>query len=267
MLRARYDLFEKALYTSVQRPDATNDSYLNRHDISFEELITKDVKLEEIRAYVMIRQSALSPEDRKRIIMDCQGKLVYRDARKSITLFGSKFYQDLQGSGKSSSRTMTKTFDVNYTEEPDDMASFVAQDMEVDEDILLQNQVDEGDGDAHFIQDFEEQILLTCQDSPELSRDIPRGKGETEGESPWSRFLASSSWRRCKRKRKIWWKEIKRGAQCDDEKKKSGREDRKLHMSKVWTTRAVAQGMPIEQQRRQRQERVHWLVHGRAGED
>jgi hypothetical protein len=43
---ARYDLFEKALYTTVQRPDETNDSYLNRHDISFEELITKNVKLE-----------------------------------------------------------------------------------------------------------------------------------------------------------------------------------------------------------------------------
>ena len=164
---ARYDLFEKALYTTVQRPDETNDSYLNRHDISFEELITKNVKLEEIRAYVMIRQSALPPDDRKKIIMDCQGKLVYRDARKSIKLLGSKFFQDLQGSGKSSSRT--KTYDVNYTEEPEDMASFVAQDMEVDEDILIQSLVDEGDEDAHFIQDFEEQILLTCQDSPELS--------------------------------------------------------------------------------------------------
>ena len=158
---------EKALYTTVQRPDETNDSYLNRHDISFEELITKNVKLEEIRAYVMIRQSALPPDDRKKIIMDCQGKLVYRDARKSIKLLGSKFFQDLQGSGKSSSRT--KTYDVNYTEEPEDMASFVAQDMEVDEDILIQSLVDEGDEDAHFIQDFEEQILLTCQDSPELS--------------------------------------------------------------------------------------------------
>ena len=164
---ARYDLFEKALYTTVQRPDETNDSYLNRHDISFEELITKEVKLEEIRAYVMIRQSALPPDDRKKIIMDCQGKLVYRDARKSIKLLGSKFFQDLQGSGKSSSRT--KTYDVNYTEEPEDMASFVAQDMEVDEDILIQSLVDEGDEDAHFIQDFGEQILLTCQDSPELS--------------------------------------------------------------------------------------------------
>ena len=82
----RYDLSEKALYTTVQRPHETNDSYLNRHDISFEELITKEVKLEEIHAYVLIRQSALSPEDRKKIIMDCKGRLVYRCPEKHQAL-------------------------------------------------------------------------------------------------------------------------------------------------------------------------------------
>ena len=92
----RYDLFERALYSTQQKADESHDSYLNRHDVAFEDLVTKQVKIEEVRAYVMIRQSALNAEDRKKIIMDCGGKLKYEEARRSIRLLGSRFFQDLQ---------------------------------------------------------------------------------------------------------------------------------------------------------------------------
>ena len=96
----RYDLFERALYGTIQKVDETNDSYLNRHDISFEDLVTKKVQIDEFRAYVLVRQSTLSSEDRKKIIMEGGGRLKYEDARRSIRLLGSKFFQDLQGTGK-----------------------------------------------------------------------------------------------------------------------------------------------------------------------
>ena len=91
----RYDLFERALYATQQKGDESHDSYLNRHDIAFEDLVTKQVKIEETRAYVLIRQSALNVEDRKKVIMDCGGKLKYEDARRSIRLLGSRFFLEV----------------------------------------------------------------------------------------------------------------------------------------------------------------------------
>ena len=76
---------------------------------------------------------------------------------------GSKFFQDLQGSGKTSGRT--KTYDVNYADDQEEMASFMTQDMEVDEGQVLQVLVEEGDEDAHFTQDFSgftRALILFC---------------------------------------------------------------------------------------------------------
>ena len=42
-------------------------------------------------------------------------------------------------------------------------------DTEVDEETVLQMMLEEHDEDAQFVQDFEEQVILTCQDSPELA--------------------------------------------------------------------------------------------------
>ena len=65
--------------------------------MAFEDLMSKQVSLTDIRAYVLVRQTALGPEDRKKIILDNQGKLTYETARKSLRLLGSKFFQELQG--------------------------------------------------------------------------------------------------------------------------------------------------------------------------
>ena len=85
-----HDLFERALYMVNQKQDETNDSYLARHDVAFEDLMSKQVSLTDIRAYVLVRQSALGPEDRKKIILDNQGKLTYETAKKSSRLLGFK---------------------------------------------------------------------------------------------------------------------------------------------------------------------------------
>jgi len=184
----RYDLFEKALYATQQKTDETHDSYLNRHDIAFEDVVTKKVQIEEIRAYVLIRQSALNAEDRKKIMMDCGGKLRYEDARRSMKLLGSRFFQELQGPGRNSNRT--KTYDIHQTEEVEESPAYVTMEQEPDEEFIYQTLLEEGDEDAHFVQDFEEQVLVTCQDSPELAscfttyqeaRDRLKEKARTRG--------------------------------------------------------------------------------------
>jgi hypothetical protein len=55
----RYDMFEKALYQTVQKSDESNDSNLARHDAAFDDLLAAKVTIEEVRAYILVRQSIL----------------------------------------------------------------------------------------------------------------------------------------------------------------------------------------------------------------
>jgi hypothetical protein len=163
----KYDLFERALYQVTQKQDESHDSYLARHDAAFEDLLNRNVSLEEVRANVLMRQSLLTSEERKRVIMDSQGELTYDGARKQIQLLGSRFFQDLQA-GTGGRGTKLKTYDVNYIdEEPVYFQEDAAE--EVDDELLVATLAEEGDEDANFVQEFEEQIMVACQESSELS--------------------------------------------------------------------------------------------------
>ena len=69
-LEERYEYFEKALYGTIQKADESHDSYLSRMDANFVELISRNTSLEEVRAYVLLRQSTLTGEDKKRILLE-----------------------------------------------------------------------------------------------------------------------------------------------------------------------------------------------------
>ena len=165
-----YDLFERALYSVAQRGDESNDSYLALHDIAFEDLQSKGVTIDDVRAYVLVRQSTLSSEDRKKIIMDNSGKLTYEGARKSMRLLGSKFFQDLQNAGRGTQNK--KTYDAYHLDEEEDyqFAYTCENDGAVDEEHLFQVMLDQGDPDAAFIHDFEDQIMETLQESEDLAQ-------------------------------------------------------------------------------------------------
>ncbi|CAK9030033.1 unnamed protein product [Durusdinium trenchii] len=117
----RYLKFERAIYSTQQKTDESNDSYIARHEACFEDLLQKDheVTLKEIQSYVLIRHSSLSSEEKKRIIVDSNGILKYETTREAIRLLGSRFFQDLQGA----SRGKLKTYDVHSVEEDHDTSS------------------------------------------------------------------------------------------------------------------------------------------------
>ena len=157
--------FEKAIYQTIQRSDETNDSYLARHDVAFEDLASHKVPMEEIRAYVLLRQSQLSSEDRKRIILENKGDLSYENARKALRLLGAKFFQELQGV-----KPNKKTYDINITDGASEETAMVLSENDGrDEDTVFQVMYDEGDEDAIFINDFEETLIEVAQESPELA--------------------------------------------------------------------------------------------------
>ena len=215
-----YDLFERALYMTSQKPDETNDSYLTRHDIVFEDLLSKKISLADIRAYVLVRQSNLSSDDRKRIIVDNQGQLTYDQARKSMRLLGSRFFQDLQGNRNNQGKKTYEAYQMDELDEQSNSAFVQEADTgELDEEQAFQMLADQGDEDAIFIADFEDQIVDAIQDHPGLSQCFvsyqeararvrerarargfwpvkgkSKGKGSKKSKPSWGTSSSSSSW-------------------------------------------------------------------------
>ena len=112
-LEDRYQYFEKALYGTAQRSDESHDSYLSRMESNFIGLLIRGTKLDEVQAYVLLRQSLLPPDDKKKILLEHPGELKYASVVKSFRLLGSKFFSDLQG-GRHTSKT--RVYDLNLTE-------------------------------------------------------------------------------------------------------------------------------------------------------
>ena len=173
-LEEKYDIFEKAMYGTTQKADETNDSYLARHDVHFEELLAQGVTLEEVRAYILLRQSQLTAEDRKKIVVEMGGKLEYAKVCSAIRLLGSRFFSDLQGQ-----RTVkTKTYDANATEEvpPEEperafqaSSTGAFEDVEPELDVeYLEAMVAAEDPDAVQVQGFEEELEGFFQETPDL---------------------------------------------------------------------------------------------------
>ena len=215
-----YDLFERALYLVSQRSDETNDSYLARHDTVFEDLLSKKISLEDVRAYVLVRQSSLSSEDRKRIIVDNQGQLTYDQARKSLRLLGSRFFQDLQGNRSNQGKKTYEAYQFEEMEEPHQSIYLQEYDAgDIDEEQAFQILAEQGDEDAIFVSDFEDQIVEAIQEHQGLSQCFlsyqeararvrerarsrgfwpvkgkSKGKGTKKGKTPWTSSPSGSTW-------------------------------------------------------------------------
>ena len=76
-LEKKYERFERAIFGTIQKADETHTSYLARHEVQYEDLIGMGATLEEMRAYILLRNSGLSAEDKKRIIIEAKGELEY----------------------------------------------------------------------------------------------------------------------------------------------------------------------------------------------
>eukprot|EP00435_Cladocopium_sp_Y103_P008652 s5213_g2.t1 len=181
-LEERYEFFERAIYGTTQRNDESNDSFISRMEGYFTELIARKTSLEEIQAYVLLRQSTLPAEDKKKILLEHGGKLSYPPVVKSLRLIGSRFFHELIGSrffhefqtGKAA--TKTKVYDTMITEEQashgDDGHERVVyvsthEDDEIDPEYV-EALVAQDDPDAQLVQSFETEFEDFVQETPEL---------------------------------------------------------------------------------------------------
>lgn len=91
-----YDKFEKAMFRTTQRTDETTQSYVNRLSVSFHELGTLTVK--DIKAFIVLRQSSLSVEDKKRVLTMAGNPLTQEGVEKAMRQLSTKV---LVGQGES----------------------------------------------------------------------------------------------------------------------------------------------------------------------
>jgi hypothetical protein len=63
-------------------------------EANFVELIARNTTLEEVQAYVLLRQSTLSADDKKRILLEHGGELKYGPVVKAFRLLGSRFFNE-----------------------------------------------------------------------------------------------------------------------------------------------------------------------------
>ena len=116
----RYHFFVQTIYQVAQKNDETDDSYLARHDAFFEELLARKVTIQEARAYILLRHSLLTPEEKKKVVVEARGDLKYEDTVRTIRLLGSKFFGDLQqrnagSTGSSKSLARSRVYDIHHT--------------------------------------------------------------------------------------------------------------------------------------------------------
>ena len=172
-LEQKFELAEKALYRCNQRADETSDSYLQRCDVLWTELLARKVKLEELQAYILLRGSKLTPDDRKRIIVEsgaeAGGVLDIKKVSASIRMLGSGFFGELSGQKRDRQLKVydQSAFVLDEIEEHE-ADTYAVFNEDIDEETI-ETLAAEHDEDASMIVQFEDAVMDTLQSDPELA--------------------------------------------------------------------------------------------------
>jgi hypothetical protein len=256
-----YDHFERAFYKTVQKPDETAMSYVNRINVAFQE-VGMETTVKAVKAFVILRQSGLSVEDKKRVIAMSGGYAPDKieGAMRSLST-------KVLGQGDAARK---RVYPVNYVDDEMEETYYMGEE-EADEDTILAALIEEGDEHALTIQEFEENIVQVCQESPELSmafsayqearakirdrvrgrgfwplRGVAKGKGKTKkgkgfkkGRQSLAERIASSTCRLCGMKGH--WKD-----ECPTRDRQSGAEANVITIDEGIIAAEIVENLPAE---------------------
>lgn len=158
---------------------------------------SQKVKIEDIQPYVILRGLLLTPEEKKKVILESnqslEGKLTTRKVIDSVRMLGARFFNEMSGLKKPQ---RTKVYDPNtlITQDEDVQPEASLQAEECSEGEFLEALVGEGDDDATLAADFEQAAAEVLQDNPELHGQcilsLPRRAQAPVREVPQQRLLA-----------------------------------------------------------------------------
>ena len=166
-----YEKFEKAIYKIVQKPDESTMSFVNRLRVAFQDI--DRVKVSEVEAFVLLRQSNLNAEDKKRVLAMAGGEMSTKKIDGAMRQLAPRV---LVGAGANEAKK--RVYPVNYVEEPTEedgqvtANAFVGEEeihVVQDDEGLIAQMAEQGDQDAILVAEFEDQLIDSVQDNPELS--------------------------------------------------------------------------------------------------
>ena len=141
-------------------------------------LLSQKLNLEDLQAYVTLRGSQLSAEEKKRVIIDSdnslEGKLTMPKVRESVRMLGASFFQEMTGVNKKTQKAKVYDQSAMVLEdseshpEHEDFAH-VTHHEDWAEDDFIDGLVHEGDEDAVFVTDFETAATDVIQSDEDLA--------------------------------------------------------------------------------------------------
>ena len=173
-LEKKFEAAERALFRCSQRSDETNDSYLARADVLWQELTSKNIRLEELQAYIVLRGSNLGPEDKKKVLINSEaqtsGTLSMKEVSSAIRFLGAGFFHEVTTGKKGTKlRTYDSTALLAEEAEFDESQVFMADDDSILEDEYVEALVADGDDDALLVSEFETAASEVIQEDAELA--------------------------------------------------------------------------------------------------
>ena len=167
-----FELFEKAMFKIVQKPDEATNSFTLRLRAAFHDL-GETVTVQEMQAFILLRQSCLSNEDKKRVLSMAGGELSLTKIEAAMRTLSTKV---LFGSGETKKKVYSTNFvdahDENHAHDEDSMPQSTVHVSTEEEDALSAELVDSlasaGDEDAMMVQQFERDFEEMMQDIPDL---------------------------------------------------------------------------------------------------
>jgi len=173
-----YEQFEKAVYRTVQKTDESSMSYVNRLQVAMDELGAKSLK--EFHAF-LLRQSILSPEDKKRVLTMTNGDMDTKKIEQSMRTLATNIL--------SSGENRKKVYPTNFVEpevgfvaaDPDGSSgaglnNYYPEDDEVDHE-LVEHLAAQGDSDALNVVAFERDLEEMFQEVPDLHQALVSYQG------------------------------------------------------------------------------------------
>lgn len=244
-LERRFEIPEKALYRCVQKPDETADSFLARADVAGSELLMKKMSLAELQAYIILRGSRLTGDDKKPVLVESgaedSGKLKMSKVAAAVGMLGSSLFQEYAyGKKDKSLRTYDHTAFVaeEHEESHDDWSRYVEDgyDDEIDSSLL-------DDEDSALIVQFENAVVDDVQEDRELSAWFSYQEARKRLiEKTRSRgFWGNTKGKGFSREERFWKIQTKRVSQ-----QVVGSEDCRQHMPSLWCHRTLEGRMSIE---------------------
>eukprot|EP00435_Cladocopium_sp_Y103_P025468 s968_g6.t1 len=168
-----FEKFERALHKVLQKNDESTMSYTNRLNVAFDDL-GENVKVQDVKAFILLRQSCLNSEDKKKVLTMTGGKMDTKAIDQAMRSLATRV---LTGSNEPKKRVYPTNFvEEDHHESSESQAlepawhAISQYDDDWDDSEMVEHYASLGDADALAVQSFESDLEDLFQSTPDLQQ-------------------------------------------------------------------------------------------------